>query len=216
MVVSDCTSFLASPFSFLQTHVFIELTDHLRCPADHEEAFLVLIPISIENRQVLAGHLGCPVCERSFPIIEGVAVFGRMGTSAEPAVGAEPIGAEALAAFLGLEGPGGYVLLVGDVAAHAHELASLVPGVHFAVVNGPEGVTESAAISLLVAPSVPLKSRSMRGVVLGGNARQVGWQSEAARVVLPGLRVVGQGEPAGLAELELLASAGGWWVGKRV
>jgi uncharacterized protein YbaR (Trm112 family) len=196
--------------------VFIELTDHLRCPADHDEAFLVLIPISIENRRVVAGHLGCPVCERSFPIIEGVAMFGRAGTSGGVAAGAEPIGAEALAAFLGLEGPGGYVLLVGDVARHVDGLSALLPGVHFAVLNGPDGLTESPAVSLLVAPSVPLKRRSMRGVVLGGDARALGWQSEAARVLLPGLRVVGQGEPASLPEIDPMASAGGWWVGKRV
>jgi hypothetical protein len=25
--------------------MFIELTDHFRCPADHDESFLVLLPI---------------------------------------------------------------------------------------------------------------------------------------------------------------------------
>ncbi len=40
----------------------IELTDLLRCPADHDEAFLVLLPDRMEGRRVLAGHLGCPMC----------------------------------------------------------------------------------------------------------------------------------------------------------
>jgi len=176
----------------------------------------VLIPISIENRQVVAGHLGCPVCERSFPIIDGLAVFGRMGPVATEPPKAEPVGAETLVAFLGLEGPGGYVLLVGDVGRHAAELAALLPGIHFVSLNGPEDLADGPGLSRLVAPSAPLKSRSMRGVVLGGDARRTGWQSEAARVVLPGLRVVGQGTPASLPELEVLASAGGWWVARRV
>ena len=42
--------------------MFIELTDHLRCPADHEEAFLVLLPDQMDGRAVRGGALGCPVC----------------------------------------------------------------------------------------------------------------------------------------------------------
>ena len=69
-------------------------------------------------------------------------------------------------------------------------------------------------MSVLRAGVLPLKSRSMRGVVLGvpfgGDPR---WVTEAARVVLPGLRVVGEGpDPVG-GEIELLASAAGVWVG---
>ena len=41
--------------------MFIELTDHLRCPADHEESYLVLLPDEIRERSVRAGRLGCPV-----------------------------------------------------------------------------------------------------------------------------------------------------------
>jgi len=195
--------------------VFIELTDHLRCPADHDEAFLVLIPVEVADRQVRSGHLGCPVCQRSFPVVDGVAIFGGRGPEPTASDHAEAVGAEGLAALLGLEGPGGYVLLIGDVGDHAEALATLVPGVHFVVLNPSAAVTDSLAVSRLVAPSVPLKTRSMRGAILGGDARQLGWQSEAARVVLPGLRVVGQGTMADGIGLEPLAEAGGWWVGRR-
>jgi hypothetical protein len=56
----------------------------------------------------------------------------------------------------------------------------------------------------------------MRGVVLGGSiGADLRWVREAARVTLPGLRIVGQGpEPDG-NELELLASAEGTWVAAR-
>lgn len=195
--------------------MFIELTDHLRCPADHDEAFLVLIPNELRDRQVVSGHLGCPVCERSYPIENGVAIFGRMGPEAT-APAADAVTADALHAFLGLEGPGGYVLLVGDAGLHAAALSRLLPGVHLVCLNPPDGLADSPVMSRLVAPSIPLKARSVRGVILGGDARQTGWQSEAARVVLPGLRVVGQGELKVGVGLELLASGGGWWVARAV
>ena len=201
--------------------MFIELTDHLRCPAAHDEAFLVLLPGPVIDRSVRSGTLGCLACGREYPIVDGVAVFGSGRVEwSERSKGknnaVETIGAEAIAAFLGLTGPGGYVALVGDSARFASGLAAILPGVHFVAVNPPADVAESAAVSLLQAPSLPLKTGSLRGVVLGSDYGEPGWRHDAARSVLPGLRVVGQGTPPGLSEpLDLLAAAGGWWVGKR-
>ena len=56
--------------------MFIELTDHLRCPADHPERYLVLLPDRIVERSVIAGRLGCPVCGRTWAVAEGVAELG--------------------------------------------------------------------------------------------------------------------------------------------
>ena len=54
----------------------------------------------------------------------------------------------------------------------------------------------------------------MRGVVLGrGYAAADGWVREAARVVLPGLRVVGEGSAPPPELIDLMASAGEVWVG---
>jgi uncharacterized protein YbaR (Trm112 family) len=198
--------------------VFIELTDHLRCPAAHDETFLVLLPGPVIGRSVRSGTLGCLMCGREFPIIDGIAVFG-VGGQADRRTGGpadSAIGADAMMAFLGLTGPGGYVALVGDSARFAPGLVVLLPGVHIVAVNPPEEVVESPAVSLLQSPSLPLKSGSMRGVVLGGDYEDLRWRADAARAVLPGLRVVGQGAPPGLSgDLDLLAAAGGWWVGKR-
>ena len=55
--------------------MFIELTDQLRCPADHPESFLVLIPDEMEGRRVVRGTLGCPVCHAEYRIEAGVADF---------------------------------------------------------------------------------------------------------------------------------------------
>lgn len=191
--------------------MFIELTDHLRCPAAHDEAFLVLIPDTMRGRTVLQGSLGCPVCHRVYPIADAVLTFGQ----AEPAAERPDLPtAEALLAFLGLEGPGGFVALVGSVAARAAELGQLLPGVHCVAVNPPAGLASSAPVSIIRSPWPPLKARSCRGVVLGAPEAHAPAWSDVVGSVLPGLRVVGEGPPPDRAGLELLASAAGWWVAR--
>jgi uncharacterized protein YbaR (Trm112 family) len=192
--------------------MFIELTDHLRCPADHDESFLVLLPDRVEGRSVIEGQLGCPVCGRTFELSDGVLDTGDV---AEPRPSTpSALDAEALTALVGLSGPGGYLTLVGSVAHLWKDIAALNPGVALVAVNpGPE-VTDAPALSVLRSGRIPLKSRSMRGVVLGRPyADDVRWVSEGARVVLPGLRIVGEGADPPAGVIDLMASAGGVWVG---
>jgi uncharacterized protein YbaR (Trm112 family) len=193
--------------------VFIELTDHLRCPRDHAEAYLVLLPDEVVNRGVRSGQLGCPVCGATYPVSDGVALLDGVPAAPEQ----ELPSADAIHAFLGLTGPGGYVVLVGAAAAGWRELAALDPGVALVGLNPPAAVRdEPPVLSVIRAARVPLKTRSMRGVVLGDPAgSDPDWAREAARVVLPGLRVTGSGTPPDIPELELLGSAGGWWVAAR-
>ena len=90
--------------------MFIELTDHLRCPEDHEEAYLVLLPDSVVQRSVQTGELGCPVCHRTLYIRDGILDIG----DAPPPDETEPsLDGASVAALTGLGGPGGYLVLVG-------------------------------------------------------------------------------------------------------
>ena len=193
----------------------IELTDLLRCPAGHEESFLVLLPEAMDGRRVMRGVLGCPACNAAYRITDGVAEFGAPPTP--PAGAAAPLGAEALGAFLDLQGRGGVVVLVGEAAAHAATYAALAEGVHVAAVNPPAGVTGSSQVSVLrTTAALPLKSRHVRGVALGADAASEPWLGEAIRVLLPGLRLVVADEsvhPAGAREL---ARGGGAFVGERM
>ena len=191
--------------------MFIELTDHLRCPADHEESFLVLLPDRMEDRSVREGRLGCPVCGRTYLLEDGVLDLGGEVPQPPEATLLEP---EPLTALLGLSGPGGYLVLVGRPAARWREVAELNPGVGLVAVNpGPE-VMDTPGISVLRSDSLPLKSRSMRGVVLGSPyGSDPRWVTAGARVVLPGLRVAGEGLFPDSAPIELMATAGGVWVG---
>jgi uncharacterized protein YbaR (Trm112 family) len=190
--------------------VFIELTDHLRCPANHPEQYLVLLPEKMDGRRVVTGELGCPVCGRVTRIAEGIADFG----GATASLGRTSLTAEAVAAFLGLSGPGGYVALVGGVASLAPELTSLLPHIGLALVNPAEHLPDQAA-GILRAARLPLKASSMRGVAIGADfAAEPEWLSDAAGAVLPGLRIVAEaGEPP--ASVELLARSPECWVGKR-
>jgi uncharacterized protein YbaR (Trm112 family) len=195
--------------------VFIELTDILRCPESHDEQFLVLLPEQMSGRSVRTGHLGCPVCRREYRIEDGV-IF--LSSTPPPTPDANPIDplvdATAIAAFLGLAGPGGYVGVVGNLPGLEGALVGGLPGIHVAAINPPAGTPELPMMSVLRATSIPIKSRSLRGVVLGSRlGSDPYWVSEAVRVVLPGLRVVGQGTAPAREGLNILASAGGWWVG---
>ena len=194
--------------------MFIELTDHLRCPNDHEESFLVLLPDRMEGRWVLTGQLGCPVCGRTFQLKDGVLDLGDAPNWADKSESV--LDAAAVSALTGLHGPGGYLTLVGNVASLWREVAELNPGVALVAVNPPAGIADAPGISVLRAGRLPLKSGSMRGVVLGRTyGAKEDWVSEAARVVLPGLRVVGEGPDPSPAVIDLMASADGVWVGTK-
>jgi hypothetical protein len=199
--------------------VFIELTDHLRCPAPHDESFLVLIPYEMDGRDVVRGLLGCPICRREYRIDRGEAVFeldGRSPGAGQAPDPAPPVQASAVAAFLGLEGPGGYVGLFGSAGRFAAGLVGELPGVHFVLVNPPEGTTGAPTRSILRGSSAPIKSRVLRGAVLGADVcSDPHWQREAARCTLPGLRLTGAGSAPEIGGIEVLGEAGGWWVGRR-
>jgi len=121
--------------------MFIELTDHLRCPADHDESFMVLLPGKMEGRSVRTGHLGCPVCGRTFQLTDGVLDIGDAPASG--AVGGSVLDAEALTTLTGLHGPGGYLTLVGPVASLWSDVAVLNPGVALVAVNPPGEVSDT-------------------------------------------------------------------------
>jgi len=199
--------------------VFIELTEILRCPHDHPESYLVAAPIAMDGRRIVRGVVGCPECRAEFPIIEGVAYFGppaRGGAARSRDAGGPGYDAAALLAFLGLDGPGGYAALVGRTAGLGPQIAALAPGVHLVAVNPPAGVAPQASLSVLECPGgLPFKSAHLRAVALGADHAGGGWVTEAARVLLPGLRLVVEDEgaaPEGVAEL---ARGAGMYVGTR-
>jgi len=191
--------------------MFIELTDHLRCPGEHEEAYLVLLPAVMEGRRVVDGVLGCPLCGRETAVTGGEVAFDEV----EPSPAATVLTGEAVAALAGIEGPGGYLALIGGPASLSGSLAELFPGVRLVLINPPEGTEPTEGSSVLRGARMPLKARSMRLVVCGGAAVRAGWLDGAVAAVLPGNRIIAEGSPPAREDLEVLAEAGGVWVGRR-
>jgi len=193
--------------------MFIELTDHLRCPEDHEEAYLVLLPDSVVQRSVQTGELGCPICHRTLYVREGIL---DVGDGPPPSTGEPTLDGASVAALTGLGGPGGYLVLVGSIAGRWREVENAVNGVSIVAVNGPASLADARGLSVVRCARLPLKAASMRGVVLSGEfGSDPAWIREGARVLLPGLRVVGEGADPDSRLVDVIASAGGWWVGTR-
>lgn len=213
--------------------MFIELTEILRCPNDHEESYVVCVPVEMDGRRVIRGGIGCPVCHAEYPVVDGVAYFGGEGEGrserasegaaravrprARAQVAPSPTyDVSALQAFINLEGRGGYALLVGSAGRLGAEIAALVPGVHFFGVNPPDDVQPSAAFSVLRSPrALPVKTQSVRAVAVGADHAAEPWLTDGVRVLLEGLRFVVENEdahPGGIAEL---ARAAGLLVGEK-
>ncbi len=211
--------------------MFIELTEILHCPRDHAESYLVAAPIVMDGRRIVRGVVGCPECQAEFPIVDGVAYFGevalqpvpagRAGAAASPVRGAPSAPAPdydvgGLAAFLSLEGPGGYAALVGRAARFGPRIVEVLPGIHFVAVNPPSGIAPAAMLSVLESPrALPFKSSTLRAVALGAEHAGAAWLAEAARVLLPGLRLVVEDERASPEGVSELARGAGLFVGAK-
>lgn len=186
--------------------MFIELTDHLRCPAAHEEAFLVLLPGGMEGRRVEAGHLGCPFCGWNCSWDDDIPDFGG-GRRLE---GEPKFEADAVHAMLGIDGPGGWVALAGRAGLVAHDLSRLLPQVGIVAINPPPDVADSGEVSILTSGTWPIKRHTLRGAVVGLDAAE--WFEAALGSVLPARHLIGEGKPIATPQARILATAGGVWV----
>ena len=92
--------------------MFIELSEMLRCPSNHEECHVVVATTDMQERSVRQGVVGCPSCHAEYVIHDGVV---RFGDPAEPPAVELPDPAH-LHTFLGIDGPGGFVRRRGQGA----------------------------------------------------------------------------------------------------
>ena len=195
--------------------MFLELTEALRCPNSHDESYLICAPVQQDGRDVVRGGLLCPACRAQFAILDRVAWFGPPNESAPPAP-ASVLTAEAVATFLGLEGPGGYVVLAGVAGRIATGLAALLPDVVIAAVNAPAGVAADGTFSVLHSPRAwPIRRHSIRAAVLGADVATDPWVAGAVGSVLGGLRLIIEDESADPAGVVPIARGAGVFVGEK-
>jgi len=190
--------------------MFIEVADFVRCPSDHAFEPCILLPLQMSERRVITGTMACPACKKEYPIENGRLLIGSGALIEEPDLTDPPT----LQALLGLESPGGYIVLVGAVARHWKSLCELT-GARAIGVNAPQNVTGEGELSLLEGSVVGLNDSSVRGVVSSAAHCTEAWLAEAHRIVLPGQRVVVAAEHVPANSLHELATGHGLWVGQK-
>lgn len=151
--------------------MYSELVDQLRCLDVHAESWLVAAADVTEDRHIMRGVLGCPVCRATYPIAAGVADFSGGARVPLPANSAPTSADDAplvikLAAMLDLTDASGYVVLCGAWARLARALRDVVP-VQVVVVNAPQEVSMGSGVSgIVTAERIPLAAGSARGVAV--------------------------------------------------
>jgi uncharacterized protein YbaR (Trm112 family) len=186
--------------------VFIELVSALRCPAPHEETWLVAASARMAGRRIVEGVLGCPVCHAEYAIRDGVAHFAEVAGPPDD-VPAPPVDeAEVMraAALLDLAAPGGLVILGGRWDAFATPLAELTDA-RFLLVNPVVRVPPSEQTSAVRAGDrLPVAPASARAVALDAATASDARLTSAVRVLRPAGRLVAPAAcalPAGVTEL---------------
>jgi hypothetical protein len=198
--------------------VLIDVTEILRCPQPHDEAYLICGPITMDGRDVVRGGLACPVCRAEYPILDRVAWFAPPDAAAELAAPDAPSGltAEAVRTFLDLQGGGGYVLLVGSAARFGPELAAHLPLSAVVCCCLSSARPEAGSVTILHSPKVlPIKRHCVRAVVVGSDVPLESWLPSAVAALLTGLRVIVEDETAEPAGVVGLARGAGVFVGEK-
>ena len=191
--------------------MFIELVDHLRCIRPHEDAWLVAASYRMDERHILDGVLGCPVCRAEYPVRDGVVDLTAGAAQPAPhdpatddprADGDEALRLAALLHLLDVRAP---VLLGGRWSGCAPTLAEAVPAAFLLLNPAPQPARHPALSTLLAAGTVPIAAGALHAAALDATlAADPGVVAAAARALRPRGRLVAPAAaplPEGLVEL---------------
>jgi uncharacterized protein YbaR (Trm112 family) len=192
--------------------VFIELINALRCPADHPPSNLVAALDRVDDRDVIHGMLGCPVCRSEFQIREG-ALWMVANAMPAPATRAKNPGEDALrlAASLDLRGESGFAILRGSWCALAEAIVAISP-THLVLLDPPFGTQSGLGRSIVHAGgTVPFAPRTAIAAAIDDDARAYA----LALAVQPPGRVVGPLNVPLPGDVKELVRDDRWWVGEK-
>lgn len=191
--------------------MFVEIVESLRCPREHEPSQLVASATRTENRRIIEGVLGCPVCGAEFPIHDGVLILDP--TARVPAGAASVQDAMRIAAFLELTDARGFVVLCGAWGAHVGPLRELCE-TPVVLVDPPQGAGDIASAVILTSDRVPLAPGSARAAALDSGL-PASLTHSVVQSVGAGGRVIGDAPlpvPEGIREI---ARDERTWVGEK-
>src|SRR4051812_44722043 len=152
--------------------MFIELVDSLRCPADHPPSSLVAAFDRIEDRDVIEGMLGCPVCRSEFRITKGELwlVTNAMPAPPTKALNPEEDGLR-LAASLDLRHEVGFAILRGPWCALAAHISEVSP-THLVLLDPPLNLPRGLGRSVIHAGgTVPFAPKSANAAAVDDDER---------------------------------------------
>jgi uncharacterized protein YbaR (Trm112 family) len=178
-----------------------DLLDALRCPASHEESWLVAMVHEADGPLLRGADLSCPVCGAEYTIADGIARFG------EPLAGLnshtpDPV---RVAALLGVAEGHLPVLLSGRYTRAGRALADLI-SVPQVWVNAPEASHPGAPglSQILVHDRVPLGVATLAAAAVDAVHATPVMLASVIRAVQPGGHIVAPADtplPEGLKEL---------------
>ena len=128
----------------------------------HEETWLVASIERAENRFIIEGILGCPICLAEYAIRDGV-VFFSDDKRERSEIAPSETDAVRLAAALDLTEPRMTAVLYGKWGVHAHILRGIAPA-QLILINPPLGVASGDGVSIIVTEAIPLAQRSIDAV----------------------------------------------------
>ena len=196
--------------------MLVDLLEHLRCPNQHADSWLVATALRTADRHILEGTLGCPVCGAEFAIRDGVASFGPEDPPPSAEAQAD-IGGETfrLAALLAASDRGGLYVLGGAWGELAHALSDLLDESRRArlmLVSPPRGVVGWSTLRG-AGDTLPLATGSASGVAI--DRASVPFVQSAVLVLGSKGRLVAPAATPLPAGIMLLARDDRHWVGER-
>ncbi len=194
--------------------MFVEILEKLRCPNEHEPSPLVATASRTENRHIIEGTLGCPVCHAEFELHDGALNLG--GSFIQPMLAEGALSDEngiRLGALLGLDERGGLYVLDFIGSYFSAQLTELSPNSQFVALSSNAAISGASAVIIGHGEGIPLAAACARGIALDdANPKLL---RSAVQVLAPGGRLVAPVSarvPQGISEL---ARDRELWVGER-
>lgn len=193
--------------------MFIPLVDILRCVRrpPHDDTWLVASIDRAEERDIIEGFLGCPICSAEYPIHRGIVNFAADVVRPEYRVASEEK-AIRLAAALDLVDPRMTAVLYGSCGSSAPLVRGLSPA-QLVLVNPPAGLATGDGVSIVLSNLGPLAMASVNAVAIDASASPAMVASLAASLRSGG-RMIGPVSVAMPGDLVEIARDDEVWVAR--